>query len=491
MYHESIKWLLDCEPRPAQLEALSRSYYGQRVLDTRDDIPFPRPLPHHGRPSVGWGHFMEMRVGKTPTALNEAMLFKKDYGIKKLLILSPNKYKHAWHGEALRFGYDAPVHVFESKDKKTNTSFVNMDEMAVVVNYEALIQQKYLNALLDWADDRTMIVADESVVLKNKDSKTFKAALAISKQCGAIRGLSGLPAPQGPHDFWAQLRFMRFIDGFNFYAFRAKFCKMGGFKGRQILGYLNHEELDQLLSDCCFRALRGDWSDKLDSDYDKLKIDMLPEQKRVYREMEEDFLTFVHGSEITADQVISKRMKMQQISSGFVYDEFGEPIDVTPFDKTPKLQDLIQKLETEVRGKVFVVAHYTHTINNLMEHLSKYNPALGAGNSTMKAHGREIEAEKARFNQDDDCRVFIGQSRAIKYGATLMGTQTNPCLSICYFENNYSLDDRRQTEERPQGHGQQAPLYIWDYYSSKIEREIIDALQRKNNIAEVIMGYYK
>ena len=86
---------------------------------------------------------------------------------------------------------------------------------------------------------------------------------------------------------------------------------------------------------------------------------------------------------------------------------------------------------------------------------------------------------------------MLGQSKAIKYGHTLMGLPNDPCLTTIYFENSYSLDDRAQSEERNQGEGQQGAIHVVDYVSSPIEERVIAALQRKEDVAAAIMGYYK
>ena len=65
------RWLLNCEPREVQLEALNRSYFCD------------------GGPKRGWGHFMEMRLGKTPAALNEYLLLRRDTDIRRMLVIAP------------------------------------------------------------------------------------------------------------------------------------------------------------------------------------------------------------------------------------------------------------------------------------------------------------------------------------------------------------------------------------------------------------------
>ena len=187
-------WLLDCEPRPAQTEALRRSYLGFKLHEHKDDDnSVPVYLPHADSPAIGWGHFMEMRVGKTPTLLNEYMLFKRDHGVKKCFMLSPSKYKETWGEEATRFGLDVPVHVYQSspKGRKAFVEFMKHPEGFVVVNYEAMQYASNMGMFDEWVDDKTFMGADESVTIKSHSGLPFKNAMHLASNAAVTRASTG------------------------------------------------------------------------------------------------------------------------------------------------------------------------------------------------------------------------------------------------------------------------------------------------------------
>lgn len=490
-----VDWLLDCDPRPAQIEALARSYTGIAYRDDRYSHAVADPLAHAGRPAAGWGHFMEMRVGKTPTLLAEFLLFERDYGVNKGLVFTPNKYKHTWALEAEKFGIVSPMHVFESKKRAEFDNFMmNNNSGLVFVNYEALTYPENLELFAKWVDNKTYMGADESVIIKNPNSGFFKQAHLLSKAAAVTRPMTGKPTPQGVSDIYSQLRFARHLDGWNFYAFRNRFAKMGGFKNKKVIGVKNEDMLQSILKQGVFAARRVDWGTKIDCDYEPVAVPMLPRQKRAYDEMEKEFMAWLdNGEAITVDQVITKHVKLQQISSGWIYDEHKRVQELVPFHKTPKFIELKDRLENSISCKIIIIAHFVPTSNMLFEALEKMglNPAVIRGDVHMKKMGRTADEEKRRFNEDPKCRVMIGQSKAIKYGHTLMGSQSDPCLAMAYYENSYSLDDRSQSEERPQGEGQQDVIHVMDFFGSPVEKKVIGALQRKETIASIIMGYYK
>jgi len=487
-----VNWLLDCDPRPAQIEALRRSYLGYRLKEHRDDAGEMRPLPWFGRPANGYGHFMEMRTGKTPTALNEFMLFKRDHGVNKMFVLAPNRFKPNWGLEAERFGIDAPICVFHSGDRREAEQFVRSNSEGVLVaNYETLGYQKSMRIFDAWVDNKTFMVADESVAMKNPQSWNFKNSMLLSKQAAATRALTGLPAPQGVTDLWAQLRFTRKLSSKNFYAFRARYAEMGGFKSRKVVGRKNTEELEGLLDEWTFRARLVDWADTLDSDYELVETKMSDKQQRAYDEMERDFMAWLDSGEmVSVENAVTKHMKLSQISSGFVYDGHGRAQEIAPFNKTPKFEDLKERLAL-IQNKTIIFAHHRHVVEQLYTHLGSYNPAIIAGGADMSRLGKNPVTEANKFNNDPACRVMVGQSAAIKYGWTLMGNPNDPCLTSMFYENSYSLDTRAQCEARNMGHGQVGPIHVLDYWTSPIEKEVVGALRDKKSVSDVIMGYYK
>lgn len=485
-----VKWLLpNVAPKHVQLEALSRSVLGEKVCESRYDEPVVTKVG--AGPLPGWAHFMRMRLGKTYVALAEFLWLREDFGVSNMLVFSPNKYKEAWKLEASISGVMNPVHVFESGRAKDAEKFVaNNDNGVMIVNYEALIQPRNLLLIQKFVNPNTFIVCDESIMIKNRSTSFFKGVHSFTKQTKYKRILTGSPIAHGPQDLYSQLRAIGALEGTNFYSFRNSFCAMGGFKGKQIVGIKNPEALKALLRRYAFVARRSDWVDDFEPDYFTRETPLVGEQYSHYKTMSEEFIAHVRNTPgIAADQVISQYEKLGQISSGFIIDDGGNPHALLPFDKVPKVSDALWLLENEIECKVIIVAHHMYVIEQLMTVMGKYNPALIGGGTTMKKFKLEIEAEKFRFNNDPTCRVVVAQGQAVKYGHTLVGTESDPCEVTMFLENNYSLDTREQTEQRNVSQNQKKPMVIIDFVSSPIEARVIKALQRKESVARAITSH--
>lgn len=488
---EKNLWMLDCEPRLVQLEALRRSFLGYALLDGRDAEPNKRMLRAPG-PATGWGHFMQMRLGKTPTLLNEYLLARKWLGLKKLLVISPNTYKNTWALECEKFKMPVPVLATDGRKIPEVERFVAKNpEGILIVNYEALRFGKLYPTLQKFAGPTTVIGGDESILMKGHDSLITMGAIGLAKTCALRRPMSGKPISQGPHDIWSQLRFAGELSGILYTPFKTKFAKMGGFQGKQVVGVREeHEaELADIINSCSFKARRSDWMDHYAVDYSQVQVAMEPKQAQMYAEMDEEFVTWINEDlYVKADQIITKLMKLQQISSGFIIDEMGNPNDIVDPDRNPKAMQVAWMLENEIEGKTIVACHYSHSISILRKALAKYNPAVIQGK--MKAgKGYDVDAEKDRFNNDPACRVIIGQIQATKYGHTLVGTKKQPCTTTLMYENTFSLDDRSQIEERNQGATQMGPTSVVDFMCSKNDLRPIEALIRKEDVASVLLQF--
>ena len=490
-----IDWLLIGEPRPAQIEALARSYTGFGYRETLNSPVVKTALPHAGMVAKGWGHLMQMRVGKTPTALNEFMLAKRDLDVRFGVFLSPNKFKLTWDTEIPKFGIDVEHYIHDSDKKKLLAKvkeFIKKREGIVVVNYEGLIQTEVQEALaLLLSAGGSMLVADESVKLKNPTGTFFKQGYKLSKIATLTRTLTGKPAPQSPLDYFAQLQMAGAMNGYVSHAFKARFCTMGGFKGKQFKGVKNPDMLAELLRKHAFIAERKDWATYIESRYIDRRVEMHPAQLEAYKQMENEFIVWLDDNTSVSVEIAShKHAKLQQISSGFIYDEEGKSHAIIPFADTAKFKDLVEYIEESAVDKVVVVYVHKPVGEALMTELANYQPALIAGDQLMKRLGKDVTSEKDRFNRDPECRIMVAQETAVKYGFTLMGTEANPVLDLVFYENSYSLDDRSQTEERPQGNGQIAALSVVDYYSTPVEAKVIGALQRKEAVSKVVVDHY-
>lgn len=492
------EWLINGDPREVQLEALRRSFYGYKLREGKDDDGNLVVLREGYTPARGYGHLMEMRLGKTPTILNEFELFRRYHDFRNKVVFSPNQYKADWELESEKYGSSVPMIAYEQSRLPQMIAAYNKAKgrLSFSVNYEALKYDETLEFLAEVIGPDTYLAADESIKIKNPQSLFFKGAMLLKKQAGVTRIATGLPMTQGPTDFYSQGRFIGMYDGLVFEAFKGRHCKMGGFKNKQIKGIKDPVRLENEVKSSSFVAKRKDWGRQSEAEYYEMRLDIAPEQLKHYTEMEHEFVTMVESTDgevemVAADQVVGKLMKMQQISSGFVYTENGNAIEIMDPTKTPKMKALMELIENELVGKIIVPFHYQKSGDMLMEVLAKYEPAVILGDAKMSKLSRDVISEKKRFNGDPKCRVMIGQTISMKYGHDLTGSPEDRCATMFFFENNFSLDDRTQVEARNTTAFQDWSNIYLDPYCSPAEHRAIKALARKENMVEAVLGPYR
>lgn len=442
----------------------------------------------------GFGYFMEMGLGKTLTCLAEFAGLVEEGLATRMLVVCPNSFKSGWISEAAKHGFAFDGYIFES-GSWLNNRFFKKEYTAppmLVINYEAIRSGDVQAWLSEWMRARpTYLVFDESIQLKTHNSAQTKAALNITKDAAFRRILSGKPITQGPHDLWAQMRAIGKLDGKNYFAFKTLFCKMGGFKMKQVVGAQNEEYLAPLIEPNVFRATKVDWTDLPPKVYTMREYKMTSEMRAMYREMEEEFVLWLENDEnVAVDAAITKYIKLAQIQAGFIIKEDGTVQELVEPARNPRVTLLCDILDNEVVGKATIIYNHRYTYDILSRALVKENPAYIRGGMRPD----EVDEQKRRFNEDPKCRVILLQTRAAKYGHTLLGgpTPETRCSTSIVFENTYSLDDRSQLEDRIHRHGQTANSVVYvDLIGTSLDRNAVNALLRKESVFQAVFSKIK
>lgn len=438
------------------------------------------------------GILLDQGLGKTAVMLADNVRLLREGIIVGHVVVCPNTLKENWKNEAIKFGVSpsVPFYAWPETVKDPTKPYI------FAINYEACLPTakgaKYLDQIL--RESPCMVTLDESIRIKNPQSKTTRSLIALGKRASYRRILSGKPMTQGAQDLWAQLRFIEVPETLgSFYGWRNRFCVLGGFQGKQIIGLRQDKlpELHRIIDKHCIRATKADWTDLPKKVFTTRGYELSREHRKMYDSMCDDLSVQIGpGVSVEVNIVLTQLMKLQQISSGFIYDENGKPIDLP--GKNAKLASLLEALE-DLEGKALVMAYFGYSCTTLLNTLEKegYNPSALFSKARMKDLGLDQQEEKNRFDSDPTCRVKVVQIDSGKYGHTLLGDQStsaNACRHTYYYENIYSLDARAQSEDRNHRWGQEQDSVVYtDFVGTPVEAKVISALQRKDNIVEAVV----
>jgi len=441
---------------------------------------------------LGYAWFMEMGLGKTFVSYTDFLREVERGSVKRKVVICPNSFKGGWRDEAEKHGLPVRVHVYNSGDHAANAEFIRgpFDKPPVlIVNYEAIRSDKTQAYIRQFIDNRdSWITFDESIQMKTYNSAQTKAGIFLAKYFKFKRILSGKPITQGPHDLWGQMRAIGQLDGRNFFSFKTMFCRMGGWKMKQVIGAQNEDILADMIEPHVFRATKAKWTDLPPKLYSQREYSLTPRMRGMYKEMEDEFVLWLEkGDNVSVDMAITKYIKLAQISSGFIIKEDGTVEELVSPLSNPRIQILKDIIEQEVMGKTIVAYNHRYTLDMLRGVFGSFNPAVISGGLDEAA----IREQKDLFNYNPECRVMFAQIRASKYGHTLLGgpETEDRCSTMVFFENTYSLDDRSQVEDRIHRHGQTAGscLYI-DMFGTSLDYKVNRALQRKESIFQSVFN---
>lgn len=443
--------------------------------------------------AVGFMYAMEQGLGKTLTAATDFLERVAEGNADRSIVVCPNSFKGGWVDEANKHGLGIDQCVFDSKSShwKYWANKPSSRPKQLIVNYEAIRQRGTMEFLLGFMQGRKVFgIFDESIQISTFNSQQTKAAILLAKEFTYSRALSGKPMKAGPHDLWSQMRAIKQLDGFGYYPFKTTFCRMGGFKGKEVVGAQNEEYLGRLIDPYIFWATKDQWTDLPPKVYTIRDYSLTGELQAYFDQMYNDFVVwFGDGEHVAVDAAITKYTKLSQIQGGWIYDEDNKVKWLVPDERNPRLRLLKQIIDEEVTGKVAIAYHHRPVFQQLLR-------ALGGDQLCAWITGgmptQDIEEQKRRFNEDPNVRYILLQDTASKYGHTLLGLPdpAHRCSTMIMYENTYSLDTRSQIEDRIHRHGQTANSVSYiDLSGTLIDRKCIQALQRKESVFQAIVRH--
>jgi SNF2 family DNA or RNA helicase len=448
-------------PMPGDPDALLR---GVRLRE-RQRQGVEKAWPH-----AGFALFWVMGAGKTLSTIALTNLRREVDLIDRLLIICPTSVKGVWKKEFERYSaLPAHLQVLESGQKLDKWDGFPI----LVVGVEALSQGGASQIAKDFiADARCMTVVDESSTIKNHDARRTEICWGIGEESNFRLILTGTNVTQGIQDLYAQMYFAgpTIIGELSYYSFRNKYCMMGGFENRKIIGYQNVEQLFDRVRPYCDVVRKGDM--KLPpKQYQTRAVKATAEQVRACKELAREMETKLGDKVISVQNALEALLRFQQISGGF------DP-DGNPLSKNPKLAELTALLE-EFDGKAIIWARYLPELGAISGELEKRWPG-----STFVLHGG-VEPEDRQpmvdqFQSDPGKRFFIANQATGAKGLTL----TAATLSV-YYSNTFSLEDREQSEDRNHRIGQENAVTYVDLISDlKVDSHVVTALLNKKDVSE-------
>ena len=464
---------------------------------------------------------MEQGTGKTKVIIDTCAWLYSQGKIDMMVVIAPNGVQRNWVLNEI------PAHMpdyvncqaawYASQASKTEEKAIcktiegTSGVKVIAMNVESLATAKGVaflkNVLLNF---QTMLVVDESSVIKNPKAIRTKNLLKLSVHAKYKRILTGTPITQGPLDLFTQFSFLdgHILHTTSYYAFRNRYAilkemRTAGRSFMNVVGYTNIDELTKLIAPHSYRVTKMECLDLPEKLYTKRYVELSAAQKLLYNTLKKEVVVEWNGSQMSTPLALTKLLRLQQIVGGF----FQADVNITTIDEdenrptelmlrpkpetidkiNPRVESLIELLE-ETDGKVIIWARFRAEIAAMVQRIrDTFSSKLGFG-CCVEYHGGIRNEDRAnniqRFQSEDNCKFFVGHVQAGGKGLTLHAAST-----VVYFSNDFSLENRLQSEDRAHRIGQTKNVTYIDMIAvNTLDEKIVTTLRSKKSVADLITG---
>lgn len=443
-------------------------------------------------PGGGFGELFEMGCGKTLTTIAVAGALYNLGKIDRVLVVAPTSVCSVWPHDLNQFAtfpWEARVLLGDKKKRlKALNELENWPFKALriaVINYESTHREGIFEALAAYKPD--LIVCDESQRIKNPSAAQSKALYKLGDAAPFRMILSGTPVQNNAVDLYSQYRFLDpAVYGANFYAFKNRYCIMGGYGQHQIVGYRNMDELVEKEHSVAYRVTKEECLDLPQQTFINRYVQFTDAEQAIYEQLRKSsFLELETGENVTATTILTMYLRLMQLTGGFLTaDESTRPKQVNTA-KLDALADIVDDYVVDAGKKLVIFARFRAeiaAIENLLR-LRKIQYGSIYGDVPMEERGKIVKD----FQTNPDTKVFVAQIQTAGLGITLHAASTAVFYSYDYNYANYA-----QALARIHRIGQRLPVtYIHLVVDGSIDEKILAALENKEDMAKTVVDSWR
>ena len=330
----------------------------------------------------------------------------------------------------------------------------------------------YADALEEWCRKGEIgrIIFDEFQVCKNIDSDQTQALLRLKSAPYKIAA-TGTPIMNRNIDLYPLMVWLGY-ENRNYWQFRERYCKLGGYKGKEIIGDKNNPELNAKLSQFMIRRKKEDVLDLPE----KIIIDELLEldgkQWSLYEKtqrMAKMQLSQMKGNKVA---LMASMLSMRKITT---YPQWVEE-NITESVKFERALQIVYEA-FENKRKTIIFSNWSTPINALYGMLQAYNPAMITGDT------KDRMAEVEKFQNDDSCYVIIGTIGAMGTGLTL-----NKASNVIFLDEPWNRALKDQATDRAYRIGTKYPVNVYTLIcKDTVDEGVHKTVYKKGRLADEIV----
>lgn len=465
-----------------------------------------------------WALLCRPGTGKTKLTIDTAGLLYTAGEIEALIVVSPDGVHKQWVKDGL------PTHLPDSVPWQGGYYSSDMGKIAFAKLENAVRSRNMGLRVLSLSYDglqtkrgqslahalaiayKSLIVFDESHRASNTKGATWKACLKLAVQGRYKRILTGTLLRQNPFSAYGQFELLgnALLGCSNLPSFKSMYAEMlpaenglvkriaKDFKERtgrtmvpqiQAKGdddrpiYRNLGHLRKMLGNySSFLTLADVNGEEPEVRLLTRYVNLTPEQRQMYNELNDLGVTDQGGSILTADTALATATRLCQITGGFAPND-DDPNATPVAGANPKLNDLMDFLdELGPEENVVIWCKFTAEINAVYTMLSQRAVTVrydGTMSSTAKAEAKALfSAGQARY--------FVGQVKA--GGTGLDGLQAASHYMV-FYSNDYAYIDREQAVARLARTGGNNLVIVVDIMAvDSVDADVVRCMQTAQDV---------
>lgn len=305
-----------------------------------------------------------------------------------------------------------------------------------------------------------MIAVDEFHMVRNEDTEQAKQILKI--QASIQIAITGTPVINAPLDVFVALKWLGY-ENRSFGTFKYRYCRFGGYNGREIIGYRHLDEISESLDTVMLRRTKEETIDLPDKVFVDEYVEMNKKQAVIYNEVKGNLLKDIDRIKKSSNP-LTEIVRLRQ-ATGFT------GILSSDIKESAKLDRAEELVEEAVKNdqKVVIFSNWTEITDELLKRLDKYNSATITG----KVKDSEVFYQEQKFQTDDTCKVIIGTIKKMGKGYDLTEGEI-----VLFIDEPWDMETKKQAIDRCHRIGTKHKLTIY----TLLTRNTID--ERVNCVAE-------
>lgn len=432
-----------------------------------------------------FAYLLEMGLGKTAIAIANAgyLYLKKE--ISAVLVIAPKGVHRQWTDSEI------PLHIDKRIKFKTFTWGDKFDKISnggslifLSMNVDAIRTPRgfeVAHQFLETYKNKALMIVDESHLIKNGSTDRTRAAWKLGKLAKYRRILTGTPIAKSIIDAWSQFMFLddRILGHKYMTSFRARYCIMGGWENKQIVGQKNTDEFFRLIMPHSYRKTKDEVLDLPAKTYIQRVYEMGEETKKHYNSLRNTFMTLLEDGEIVdVPNAAVAALRLQQIVCGYLQKEDGTLQEIS----NERIEAMLEIIR-QVKGQIVIWARFVEDIKRIERALIKEEGKdccltyLGE----TKTKDRTIAVDKF---VNGKIRFLISNPQAGGTGLNLQGKN----ISAIYYSNSFRSLDRWQSEDRIHRMGTIGTVNYFDLICARsVDRGILMNLRNKKSISDLTL----